>query len=197
MPKNHLDSVHGRGLDLAMKMSLDPEAALTEVSDDMEVKTIQQICRMPSYLGQFAFTTATSVDTYQLIIPVDPNRFNYVGTTCYPYWSVVSRRFAFWRGGMKFLLKFITNRFATARIRIAHVPGSKLVNTYVPNDGSQDYGDCPHAIIDIKGDTEYVLSVPYMSDRPMYPTNKFNNVAFNPSIGLQDDYTAPYDIPAP
>lgn len=178
-PKNHPDTVYGLGLDSSVKFSLDPEAILSEIDEDMRVTTLQQIYMKPSYLGQWRFTSATDKNTQFLVIPLVPDRFNYLGQQVVPFWSIVARRFAYWRGSMDLCFKFITNRFSTARLRFTQIPCAKDAGTQVPDINTIELSDAPSFMLDIKGDTEFNLSLPYYSDRPYW--------ALQQSIGVNNN----------
>jgi len=79
--------------------------------------------------------------------------------------------FKAYRGGMKFYFRFITSQFVTTRIRISHYPS---VNT--PSSIEFESGDNVSTVIDVRGDGEYCLPVPYIGALPYKQIPGYNTI---------------------
>jgi len=71
--------------------------------------------------------------------------------------SYLGTNFMWWRGSMKYRLRFVCSQFTTARVRLTWLPSSSVVP-----DFTQNIGDVISLVLDICGDTEVEFSVPYL-----------------------------------
>jgi len=94
----------------------------------------------------------------------------------YPdYLFTAANNFVYWRGSIKFLLQFRTSSFTSARFRIV-----VLYDVTTPSNNTA--GDVTSRIIDVKGDTDVTLTVPYV----YYNTyRRFKDTDVFPTIYLQ------------
>jgi len=116
------------------------------------------------------FTDTLGPDGIIATYPVTPGicaKSTSAGPTAAPYVMYptlaahTSMFFQWWRGDMKFMLRFIAPKLATARVRISWVPD------FVANAGSVSggfAGDVISQVVDIVGDTTVEFVVPYLSD---------------------------------
>jgi hypothetical protein len=87
-----------------------------------------------------------------------------------------AQMFKQWHGGMKFFFQFIGSPFVTTRVRISHFP-----STVIPSSIEDYAGDIVSSIVDVRGDTVFPLTVPYMNPFPYTNTNGI----YNPSDEVQ------------
>jgi hypothetical protein len=127
------------------------------------VEKVNDIARVPMLFRAYTYT-APAVDTVLLSIPVTPALQCVTTTTPTEgnfdtYMSYVSRFFAGWRGSLKFRFQFVASKFTTARFRVMHVPDSVSVAPVEANAG-----DMVSAVVDVRGDTVFDFSVPFLSN---------------------------------
>lgn len=156
--------INGKGLQDAIPLGLDPKAHL---SDDQrifgayepECISFKALARRPSLRDwvNIPVTTVagTTIKTYD-IAPVGNN----TGTVIYDNWlACTCRFFELWRGDMDFMFVFSTSGFTSARFRISWVPSADS------DPETDNGGDIISNIVDVKGDTIYRVSIPFMSKK--------------------------------
>lgn len=151
--------VTGKGTSIATKLQMYPEFKLGDMpfkqkhfSSD---ETFRSLSRKPTVheildasSGGFTHTMGVTPDYLgnQNILPG--------GTTIIPdYLNYTASLHTYWRGSIKYHIKFVTSSMTQARIRISYM---------VEDVPSISGGDNPNMIIDIKGTTEVNLTVPYL-----------------------------------
>lgn len=160
--------VHGKGLDLSTKLSLDPEA---QVSVDDSVfggsksrPTWAEVLGNPGLILVTSFTQAAAADTLIASWPVRPNYCKKVGTTYHPsslaYYSMF---FRYWRGSIKYMIHFACPSNVTARVRISFLPN--VLATSAPPENQA--GDVISKVLSITGDTCIVFPIEYLADTYM------------------------------
>lgn len=161
------DMPSGRGVDGAVKLSLDPGAC---IAHDVEALTtgksdrnIYEIVRTPGFVMQYAMTNASVPGDKLFTLSIDPmNNYRRIVATkeyVYPtYLSWYSSMFKFWRGSLKFHVKFCTSRFTTTRIRAVWTWGATIPAT-LPNN---EVGDIVSRMFDVTGDTDVNFTIPWL-----------------------------------
>lgn len=74
----------------------------------------------------------------------------------------VNNVFQYWRGSIKFTLKFIKTEFHSGRIGVAFVPGERTPTARTISD----FDWCYKEILDIRDSNEYTVSVPFVNSTP-------------------------------
>lgn len=160
---------HTRGLDGAELLSANPE---NHVSTDFSMyctpkdyNLFENYKLLPGLvmLGEFDYTNAIGYKPF--IIPISPTFCHTEDlTTAIRYYTTpvghLASFFRFWRGGMKFHIKFTCNKFTTTRVRLTWLPDPTFTASFAANEE----GDTVNRIIDITGDTSTSVVVPYLKD---------------------------------
>jgi len=121
-------------------------------------------------LGSFVGTNAAGTRVFRF--PVGPN----VAPTPVQYFPVTSEEgydlthynwytnlCKYWRGSMKYRIRFIASKFATCRVLLAWEPG--VINAPIsPNRPLE--GDMISRVVDVCGDTLVEFMVPYLQSEP-------------------------------
>lgn len=159
--------VTGKGTSLATKLQMYPEFKLGEQQGWEQnwfttKQTFRQLAGRP--MLHSVLDASASAFTYKLGCTPGflgtENVYQEAGDTIVQpdYLMQVSSLHAYWRGSIKYHIKFVTSAMTQARIRIA----------YMIEDTPDDFGgDNPSIIVDIKGTTEVNLTVPYLWDQIM------------------------------
>jgi len=174
---NLYDVNYGMGTSGAMKVSLDPENAISTepniagVSEDE--MTLKHIVGTPSMIYTLPFTNLTMSTA--------------IGSTFIEatssYVDFVSNSFAFYAGSYKFKIYITASLFHNVRM---------VFFLADPTYGT-DWTSCYHRIVDVKGDCEVELMIPYTFFKPMIGSSNsgFNIMASvlawsapNPSLSL-------------
>lgn len=165
------DLVHGHGLNAGSALALHPEASVGDVSmSKLKRWKISEIIQKPQCILKGIIDDSVAPNEAFLHFPVSP------GLSCHPltdggylyfptHMAYLQPMFRMWRGGIKFKIEFVTSRFTTARVQILHFP-----NAEVPPDLADYAGDTPSAIIDIRGNTTFEFTAPFLSPYPALPT---------------------------
>lgn len=139
----------GVGLDNTQSLSLHTLAPVNLkyefLSEDQDSMNILKIAQTPMLNVLHTFQgTLSNVDLLGTPLggPVD-------------YFQFVARHFQYWRGSIKYKLYFYTSNFSSCRFRI-----SVLYTNTIPDDNNA--GDVISRVVDVRGDTEYEFTVPYL-----------------------------------
>lgn len=162
--------VTGKGTSIATKLQMYPEFKLGqdlnfEGSDFTSNKTFRQLAMVPA-LHHVADISPPAY-TYQLgVTPAfvgNQNTYVEAGVTIYQpdYLQAVAALHTYWRGSIKYHIKFVTSSMTTGRMRISYMTED------IPNPTG---GDNPNVIVDIKGTTTFNLTVPFLHDQVMRNT---------------------------
>lgn len=163
------EMMHGAGVDSGVKLSFDPAAQIStdsiEIFDDHLSHNIYDIMRMPGFHLTGTLTNSLGPGDRIAQFPVTPS-CPFVQTSgsseyyMHNYVSHFSLPFSFWRGSMRYMFRFCTSRFTTARIRIVWLPGSDSSVTATIADNA--VGDVISRVVDITGDTIVDFTIPYL-----------------------------------
>lgn len=166
------DLNYAHGVSNATKFALHPEASLGAPSGGLLKKNpIKEFISKPTYLLSTTISSSTAVDTPILFIPVHPSLSSLdtaSGLLTPSALAYMSQSFTWYRGGLKFRFQFIGSQFTTARLRITHWPAPTL-----PSSIEEFAGDAVSAIVDIRGDTEFSFTAPYISPTPYQATRGY------------------------
>lgn len=196
------DVTHAHGLSMAVKMTDHPDSSLAD-TDVSELKrhTFKELISKPCHILKSAIDSSTLPDITFLHFPVHPGLCKWDGVSNYypTYLAYLSQLFGKWRGGLKFTIKFVTSQFTTARVRILHLPNANL-----PTSIEAFAGDVPNAVVDIRGNTDYSFTLPYLSAFPYLPVGGYmgpqQSTGFaqafpHPSTWLSISLVSPVNIP--
>lgn len=144
----------------AEQTSLYANALVTQSPTFFGMKTshlsITELAQRPMLIAQQTFNGTT---VYTCTMRATPTNFTLTSisggtsTTIGDWLSNLSQPFEFWRGSIKYALHFCVPAFYSFRVRIAITQQTALLI---------DPGDVPSTVIDVKGDTWYEFSVPYL-----------------------------------
>ena len=166
---------YGHGLVAGQKLALHPDATVGDTnSNSLKRYNIKELIAKPVLLYTGSFTSSSAALANLLRFPVQPSLAYKTSSTVYQpgMMAYISQMFAMWRGGIKFKIQFMTGQFTTARIRIAHIPN------YEEAPSVEEYaGDAVSAVVDIRGDTEFEFTIPYINPMPYLPVMRVYGVA--------------------
>lgn len=157
------DLCSGEGLSVGRELSLIPLSFCGDKSkmmgDDNPGMEILKIISTPMLRKVFTFTNVNKSFDFACHIQ---DSLDYTEDD---YLAFMARQFEFWRGSFKYMLLFRTSTFISARFRITVL--------YAPLIDVNRVGDTVTNIVDVKGDTNYKFTVPFLWDT-MY--RRFNDV---------------------
>lgn len=108
----------------------------------------------PKFLGQNATSTgATTSTTYNVHPPA----------------SYVAHYFKYWRGGVVMHLKFVKTDYHSGRIMVTYTPGFGATAPVALSDTSYSLRE----IIDIRENSDVILEIPYLENRPYLDFNSW------------------------
>lgn len=154
------DWSNGTGLTFGNRISIYPASRLPRFaispmchSSDMTLAELSMIPMLHNYYSFSASNTIMNIYAH----PTSLGSFNIVDSnTMQPdYLHLASSIATYWRGGMKFLIYFVTNSFTTARFRISYIVD------YLQTDLNTG-GDFPSQIVEVKGSTMVKFTVPFL-----------------------------------
>lgn len=165
------DFCGGTGMDYSNPLSLYRHAQLpnlpTLFGGETTAMTMAQLAAVPMLHAQNRFSTSNSTFT------VIAKPLFYINAERQPdYLAAVAMAHQFWRGTIKYFIQFFTTPFTSCRFRISvnYVGWISSVTTS---------GDVVSQVIDVKGDTEAELAVPYLWDthwRSVFDTDGFPRI---------------------
>lgn len=179
--KPYEDMPYCHGLNYGTKMSARPEAQLADTDMSfLKRNKIHDLVKRPCHILQTTLNGSTATGTPFLHFPVTPGLSKWNGTLFTPTWmSLLAKFFTKWRGSLKFMLRFVTSQYTTARVRIMHLP-----NDNIPVDVEGFSGDIPNTVVDVRGNTDYCFSVPYLSNKPYLPVPGFHGPQQTTDVGF-------------
>lgn len=143
---------HGKGLDTARSISIDPEIRLPHpgylMGNKNDVISLYDVISTPMLHRTYTITDTTAMDDI-IVRPMD-------ASTQTDYLSYTSNLFRFWRGSIKYLFQFFTSPMISCRFRITLLYTQPVVATDTITSG-----DAISKIIDVKGDTDVAMAIPY------------------------------------
>jgi hypothetical protein len=175
---------HGDGLFDGVTLALSqavptrvvPQIGITPV-DEMDIAAYASV---PGLLDRFIMTTSNVAGDVLASYPVNPKfmvqRFtcSQPGFSSYAvpgYYPTALNRatmpFSYWRGTMRYRFVVIASAYHAARLRIVFNPD--------PNDSAANFNDLYSRIIEIQGQTEFTVSVPFLHPRA-YASNSIGNL---------------------
>jgi len=154
----------GMGLSPSLVMALDPaqkvSTSVDVISGDESERNIYSIMRIPHLIAapSTAITSSSTVRGHYADYPVTPWHSASDCAGSKSYLAFISELFAYWRGDIKYLFRFVTTPFTTAKLMIAWIPEEDIIPMTISLEG---IGNVAHLIFDVNGTTEVQFSVPY------------------------------------
>lgn len=151
----------GTGSSITNQLSLYPGEALkmrvmSEGTHNSDMSVVE-LAMIPMIHDTYSFTAiASSRDIGVHPAFLGSYNYNALTTTIYPdFLMMVAATHRYWRGSIKYLMKFFTNAFTTARMRISYI--------WAYNETALETGgNFPSQIVEIKGSTQVELNIPYL-----------------------------------
>lgn len=138
---------------------------------------VAYVAQRMAYFNTARWTTSAAAGEMLFNLTMNPGDYRIMrtdpATNGQPYWdytplAFVSSLFYWWRGSIKFTLKFVKTPFHSGRLLVAFNP--TLVDFTSDNTNYM-----LREIIDIRECTEYTFSVPYMSVKQYSATTPFHD----------------------
>jgi hypothetical protein len=167
---NNTGLCHARGLDEGEILSMDPE---NKVSTDTKMFITTKDYNLfdnyklrPGLVALGYFDNSNPIGYKPFVLPCTPTfcASSNSGTNYYYYLTPVGNlasHFGFWRGGLKYMIKFTASRYASARVRITWLPDP----TFSASLASNQEGDTVNRVVDITGDTETSFTIPWLREQ--------------------------------
>ncbi len=138
---------------------------------DPRPKILEMIMR-PILMTRASFTNSISPNALIQRIPVDPNYLpvlnhdaDYFKNFYQPGMLMwYAQRFSFFRGGLKYLIKFCCSKFTSCRVRISHILSLSGLGYDVTS------GDTPNQVIDIHGSQDVMFMIPWINTQWCSPS---------------------------
>jgi len=162
-----------KGLDLVNSLGMDPANQVSNRTDFFCDKgpspnMFENYKLLPGLMNVNNFDGTFTQNQVIITIPIHPSVCaqsvfpdNYALTPI----ANMSAFFRYWKGSIKFYFMFTTSKFVSARVRFEWHPQ--------PSDSSgltnSDVGDILSTTIDICGDTNVPICIPYLKDLPWLP----------------------------
>lgn len=154
-------------------LALDPKNQVripTEVfqttKDEM---AFSNIITKPSFFGRYKWDKTMKYDQVIAEFPADPMLCDFTRRTSgkneymvrfETNLSYCARTACFWRGPLKFSLKFFKTPFHSGRIRVTFIPGA------MPAQASVDLAKCYSQVYDIRDNMDVDFTIPYSYNMP-------------------------------
>lgn len=153
---------------LALKSQNKVEMLPGFAGSDMDEMNINFIASRPAYYQTVTWTSAATAGTQLFAAPLTPVQFRATstfGTTPilelvdYVPCSFLCDIFQYWRGSLKFTIKFAKTDFHSGRLLVAYGPGVK--STATPTIPDTNY--LHRSIVDVREGNEFTFVFPYSS----------------------------------
>lgn len=119
--------------------------------------SFRALAQKPSLLMSVAVPVSTEAGDVIFETPIGPFPL-YNANKRYDNWfAAAARSFMFWRGSVKYLLLFSCSSYTSARVRIEWLPKADVA------DSEHNEGDTISQVVDICGDTNTKVTVPFFS----------------------------------
>lgn len=144
------DMVYGKGIDTSLKLTMDPENKITTLPnvggishDEMDLK---YILMTPSIYSRYTLLQDTQAT---IICPNGPSTSN----TAFGYMDYLARMFSHWSGSIKVKIYIIASMMHKVTLVF-------YLSNSITNDANWE--SCYNVIVDVSGDTEVSMTLPYL-----------------------------------
>lgn len=167
---NKVDMSFPLSLDCSNMVSVTPGFGGTN-ADELDIVHLASI---PFWNYSFTFDAASVVDSLLYSFYVSPG--DNIKTEAYGTWTAkhmgplqyLSTKFMYWRGSIRYRLKFVKTEFHSGRLSISYTPiDPRTTEILIPGVSSTDY--VFRDIIDLRETSEFEFVVPYISSTPYKP----------------------------
>lgn len=142
--------------------------------DEMSLDYLKHV---KAFASRFTISTTTAVDTLLYTKYVGPKFLGeYKGHTgtifsynsnSFPPGAYLAHFFALWRGGVKIHLKFVKTDYHSGRVLVTYTPGTAAVVPTTVGDTTYSLRE----IVDIRGNSDVTLELPYLLNVPYISTD--------------------------
>nr|DAZ87863.1 TPA_asm: hypothetical protein [Dendrolac virus] len=196
---NFPNLAHSKGLDTARSLGTYAGNKVGEMNQWMgsskEEMILQNIIQRPGLLWQTKVTANITPGTRLFMIPVTPMTYmisDKQETTrkekAYKHpFAFVASCFLYWRGSTRYKIQFVASAFHAARFRVCWhpaIPQDVLESPLVTETNVVSH------VVDISTDTEYELTIPYLSALPMLTNSPMTHNGYI-SVTLLNTLTHP------
>lgn len=164
-PEMARDLQFTKGLSYVSKLSSDPECSISAekgiCGPENPQMTIYDLAKMPTLVAAGSWrNTAQVLNTPLALYDLDPCSCPLVTASTYQltFLAMAMSNFRYWRGGMKIKMYLSMSGFMSQRIFIAHCPDGTI-----PASIDNISGDMPGKIVDLAGDTEIEIYIPFQA----------------------------------
>lgn len=164
-------TAHGRGVSSAIRLALDPVSSITTKPAD--TGTIVDEMDLKHVISKSALVAVKEITTdFTLNIPVNPMTVLDQDTNIYPtFLAYVARKFAFWRGPLRYRFEFVCSNFHTGRFLVSFIPNQSNYTGSI-----EGLGSCPTVILDLQEKRSFEFIVPYISQQPYKTISEFTKI---------------------
>lgn len=158
------------GLKLSMSISNSIDVLPGFAGTDIDEMSIDYIKSIPAFFNRISWGSASAVGTALCNYKVGPQYLGYTEVplggglvTNFPPVGYLANGFAYWRGSLKFTLKFVKTEFHSGRLLVSFNP----INTaYVGGVGPTVIANSNYVIreiFDVRRGNEFTVTVPYVN----------------------------------
>jgi hypothetical protein len=144
---------------------------------------MSELAQIPMLYAMYDFNADRT--TYNLYAFPLATEWNNSGTLVQPdYLAYAAGMHRYWRGGIKYMIYFVTNSFTTARFRVSYIVDPL-------QDNLAGGGDFPSTVIEVKGSTimkftvPFLYQVPYRQTRPADVVPPDNGYIRSPKVQIE------------
>jgi len=168
------------GLALHQRMAPHQDSALADVKEcNLGRPDVRDLAKQPAWLGTFFFDEGMPSEFVLRTLPLVPSLTFRASAASDVYapglMAFYSQFFKFWRGGFKIFIQFTASQFTSATVRVTH-------NTYneLTTDMEEKAGSRVSEVVEIRGNTKWRKTIPYMSFKPWSPVIGFRDATRTP-----------------
>ncbi len=172
------DQNFGHGLALTNKFSLHPDAKIGATKlGDCRSYSIKEIIQKPAIIHVQYIPYNAAPDTSLISFRPNPSlckaTAGATGTTDYHPTRMghLAQMFKNWRGGLKLRFNFVTSPMIAARFRVSVYP-----TTNVPSSIEANSGDNFSETIDVRGNCDLLVPIPYIGRKPYKQVVGYNSI---------------------
>lgn len=183
------DWASGEGVDGSNSLSMKKLPCLSDkvqlMGNVKPITTIQDVISVPMLRNNVTLTNSFNT----LTIPIIPLDYD-PSLVPADYFQYISRHFAYWAGSIKYMLCFYCSPFVSCRFKVSALYQSPIATT-------PDSGDIAATIVDVKGDTVFKTTIPYLKETMMCAMLDINTPpllhieAISPMVGQSFDGVEP------
>lgn len=179
VPRTHSNMAISDDVDNAIILALNNDAKVGTNFSDLDQEDYDNLANLvsiPMMFSHISFDGSTSENTSIVNFICCPALIAYrdEGTFSYYYPShaaQIAKLHTFWRGSLKYMLKFCTSNFVTCKVLIVWTPNNPPATM-----SANASGYVINQVVDVTGDTTVTFTVPYLAEFDWLRTPQANNV---------------------